>query len=305
MGEAYALTSLLLFSINIIVTKVASAHMDIQLGFLVSVGVNVLVALLVLLAQVLVQGHWPAWHAYGFFAFLAAGVFTTYLGRWFFLESVVRFGPTRASLFQTAVPVCTTVIAWLFLGDRLSALALSGIALTVFGLFIVLYVPGARRPAPAAAQGGGGWLGWMFRSALLLGTAASLAYATGNVMRGSALRQWDEPFAGALLGAASGFALHLLFGGRARGLVGALREADPRGVQLFALTGAANICAQILMILSLRHIPVAITTLLTSCVPLLVIPMSVVFLRGTERIDGRTVLGTVLAVAGVALILLD
>jgi len=305
LGEAYALASLLLFSIHIIVTKVASARMDIQLGFLVSVGVNVGVAVLIVAAQLLVQWRLPAWSAYGFFAFLVAGAFTTYLGRWFFLESVVRFGPTRASLFQTGVPVCTTLIAWLVLGDRLSTLALAGIALTVFGLFVVLYVPGARRPAVSAPEPNRSWLGWIFRSAMLLGAAAALAYATGNVLRGSALRHWDEPLVGGLLGAISGFALHLLFGGRARGLVGALRRADPRGVHLFALTGMANICAQMMMILSLRHIPVAITTLLTSCVPLLVIPMSVVFLRGAERIDGRTVLGTALAVCGVALILLD
>ena len=54
----------------------------------------------------------------------------------------------------------------------------------------------------------------------------------------------------------------------------------------------------------MHYIPVSVTSLIVSCMPVLVIPMSVVFLKNQEGITRRTVIGTTVTIAGIAMILL-
>ncbi len=81
--------------------------------------------------------------------FAAAGGFSTYLGRWFFYESVVRFGPAKASIFQISSPLFTATVAWLLLGERLTPLVALGMVMTIAGLMLVSCKPGffSRRGA--------------------------------------------------------------------------------------------------------------------------------------------------------------
>jgi drug/metabolite transporter (DMT)-like permease len=309
VGELLAAAALVLYATNIMLTKAASARVDIGLGFLLSTAVNVVFSLLLLCIQLGMRDGAMTWNWHGFCAFLLAGVFSTYLGRWFFFESIVRFGPARASIFQISAPLFTVLIAWLFLGEKLQASALAGIALTVFGLFLVVYVPGTFSASRGASTQGGAAVvrlspfKWVLGSSIVLGMLASMSYAMGNVMRGAAVRLWDEPVAGGLLGAISGIALHLLFSSGSEKLLPRLKSADRAGTLTFMFTGTLNISAQILIIFSLRYIPVSIATLISSCVPVLVIPMSYFLLKNQEGIGLKTVVGAVLTLAGIAIIL--
>lgn len=309
MGELLAAAALVLYSINIVLTKLASARVDIGLGFLLSVAVNVIFSALMLCLQLGVRTEPFVWNWHGFYVFLIAGVFSTYLGRWFFFESVVRFGPARASIFQISAPLFTVVIAWMFLGEQLSAAALGGILLTVFGLLVVVYVPGVLSVASAPKQGAALAVGppspfqWIFSSSLILGMFAAMSYGLGNVLRGLAVRNWDEPIAGGLLGALSGLVLHVLLGSGSTKLWSKLKNADQKGMLLFMLTGVMNISAQILSISSLSYIAVSIMTLIVCCVPVLVIPMSYVFLKNQEGITFRTLIGATLTLGGITTIL--
>ncbi|MBA4330025.1 MAG: hypothetical protein C0428_17495 [Polaromonas sp.] len=309
-GELFATAALALFSLNIILTKVAAARLNLDLGFLVSVAVNVLFAALLCLLQLVWRDDGVVWQSRGFMLFLLAGAFSTWLGRWFFFESVVRFGPSRASLFQISSPLFTAVFAWAFLNEALRPLELAGMGLALAGLLLVL--PGSTgAPAVLAAAGGdpatGGAAGpagrrRLLQSALVLGIGSSIAYSLGNIFRGAAIRSWDEALLGALTGALAGLLLHAGFS-RDKGLLpGRLRQADRRGVLLFALSGVLTISAQTCLILSLKYIPVSVAALITLCTPLLVFPMSYLLFNNSEKITPLTVLGACLTVAGVALI---
>jgi drug/metabolite transporter (DMT)-like permease len=80
--------------------------------------------------------------------------FSTYLGRWFFYESVVRFGPAKASIFQISSPLFTAMMAWLLLGERLTLLVALGMVMTIAGLMLVSCKPDffSRRSSPVAAM---------------------------------------------------------------------------------------------------------------------------------------------------------
>lgn len=310
-GELFATAALVLFSCNIVLTKLASGRLNLNLGFLVSVAVNVLFAALLLAVHLAWRSDGVLWNSQGFYLFLLAGGFSTFLGRWFFLESVVRFGPSRASIFQVTSPLFTALLAWIFLRETLQPLEMAGMGLAIGGLLLVVPVPGflskprADTAAPAAqvvAAAGPGWLQSLLQSALLMGLGSSLAYSLGSVFRGAAIRRWDEAVLGALIGAVGGLVLHTLFSRDKKKLPAQLKAADRRGMLLFAASGVLTISAQLCLILALKYIPVSVASLITLCTPVLVFPMSYLLLKNSEEVTPLTLLGGALTLAGVALI---
>jgi drug/metabolite transporter (DMT)-like permease len=313
-GELLAIAALVMFSVNVIITKVASTKTSLTLGFLISVSMNVIVCGVLFGTQWMLREDPLRWNAYGFGIFLLAGVFSTFMGRWFFYESVVHLGPAKASVFQISSPLFAAIIAWLFLNEQLTSGRIVGMAITVLGLLVVIDVPGMLRrrgsnmAAAPALQPGGTATGAGARAALLkrlvesgmfLGIAGSLAYAVGIVLRSAAVHSWNEPILGTLLGASSGVMLHMLFSSGTKDIVREIRLADRTGVLLFMATGVLTILAQMCTIASLIYVPVSVTALITLCTPALVFPMSYFLLKNQEKITIHTVLGSVLTLAGI------
>ena len=297
-GETFALAALLIFSSNIVLTKVASARLALNAGYLVAIVMNILFSAVLFAAELAWRAHPLRWDWLGALIYAGAGVFTTYLGRWFFFEAVARLGAARASTFQVSSPLFTALVAWAFLGERLSATTAAAMVGVVYGLFVV----GA--PIGAATRAPGRGVSAFASAGLLVGLGSSLAYAIGNVLRGAAIHRSPEPALGALLGAITGFALHVALN-RSRGQLRALlRAADRRGVTLYAVSGALTITAQMLTIASMSYIPISIAALITLCTPIFVIPASHVLFGREERITARVVLGTALTLAGIAVIVL-
>lgn len=307
LGYLLSAAALLLFTAGTLVTRSASARLELGLGFLIATAVNVLFAGAVLLVQLALREKAVRWNGGAFALFALAGVFTTYLGRWFFYESVVRFGPAKASIFQVSSPLFTALIAWPLLGERLSWPVVAGMALTVGGLILVSAKPGGgtvHRPAPAR---GGTVRVRLLESVLLLGLCSSLAYAVGNVLRGSGIRRWNEPVLGALVGAVCGLALYLIFMPGKHALRGRLRAAfhhSRHGVALYALMGVTTISAQMCSIASMRYIPLSVATLVTLCTPLLVFPLSHWLFKKQEELTRVALAGSGLTLVGIAMIVM-
>lgn len=317
LGYLLAGAALLLFTASILLTKLASHRLDLGLGFLVATTANVVFSGLAFAVQLGLRGDALQWNAQAFWLFAAAGTFATYLGRFFFYESVVRFGPAKASIFQISSPLFTALMAWLLLGEGLSVLVALGMLMTIAGLMLVSYKPGffSRRGAAVVMAPDGGpaalhatvmqrAMRCVMQSVFLLGVGSSMAYAIGNVLRGWAVRGWNEAVLGALVGALSGLALHLLFSTGKREIMQRLRAADRGGLALFALIGVATISAQICVIGAMRYIPLSIATLVTLCTPILVFPLSHLLFKNQDRITVVTLAGSGLTLLGIAIIVM-
>ncbi|OLN21783.1 hypothetical protein BTO30_13075 [Domibacillus antri] len=313
MGEMLALLSMVLFSANIILTKVAIARLDLNLGFLISVGVNVLFAFFLFFIQVLFfEAGDLAWHTKGFFLFLLAGLFGTYLGRWFFFETIAKLGPTRASAFQVTNPIFTTIIAWIFLNEQLSAGDLSSIVLILFGLFLVSYIPQRSlkkeitqrnkmlrfQTFPDLSLKG------LVQSGVLVALLSSFSYAIGNVIRGAAIINWDQPILGGALGALLGFILHAASSKNKRHFWRQVKAADRSGVWMYVISGIITISAQISVIASMRYIPISVANLITLSTPILVTPVSYFLFKNQEGITFKTLMGIAFVLSGLVIIVL-
>lgn len=302
-----------MFALNIVVTKLATARLALGVGFVVMVLVNILFCGVAFAAQLAWRTEPLQWNGFAFAIFLGAGVFSTYFGRFFFFESIHRLGPARASAFQLTSPLFASLIAWAVLGEELGVGTLLAILTTIYGLYLVgsgrgrslIEAHAPRIDIEAGADRAWSRLRTLNRSALPIALGGSLAYAISTVMRAAAVHRWNEPILGALLGALSGVALHLVTSPEMRNLVGALKLSDRRGVMLYAASGVLTIAGQILAIASMAFIPAAVSTLITLCSPILVLPMSYWLLSNEEGITGKAVFGTLLSIAGVAVVILS
>jgi drug/metabolite transporter (DMT)-like permease len=309
-GEVLAIGALFFYATNIVLVKVASARLSLNAGYLISVAVNVGFAALLFAAELLLRTLPLDWDWRGFLLFAGAGVFSTYLGRWFNFEAIMRLGPARASTFQVSSPLFAVLMAWLWLGERLPPSTIVAMLVTIAGLLLVSLPRGAlsrfgvgRRAAGEASGSRNRWT-TILHSGALLGLASSAAYAVGYVLRGAGIRQWDEAVLGTLLGAMAGMALQLLFGKDTLSTLRGLRTLDRRGVVLFAIGGVLTICAQTSVVVALRYVPVAVVALITLCTPLVVFPLSYFMLRNQEQITIRTLVGGALTLAGIAVLVL-
>lgn len=317
MGELLAIVALIMFSINIVVTKVASAKVDISLGFLVAMMVNVVCAISIVAVQELLSPAPLSLDAAALLLFALAGFFSTYLGRWLLYDSVVRLGPSRASAFQSSNPMFTVFIAYFVLDERLGGTDLVASTAILFGLFLASHRPqelvpqGAEATRPSAdgrenAKNNDGrrLLGTIISSGGLLALLGAFSYAVGNVLRGVAIESWNEPVLGVLVGAMAGLIAYSVLGSGARNVGQRLSRADRDGLRLFLCSGMLTVVAQACMVGAMRYMPVSVVTLITLSTPILVLPIGYFVLRNRERLLPRTALGSAIILAGITTILL-
>ncbi|MGY1838153.1 MULTISPECIES: EamA family transporter [unclassified Modestobacter] len=294
MGELLAVLALLMFSVNVFLVRFSALRLTQDLGFLLALVGNVGFAG-VLLAVTYSVGRPPPpleWDAVGLFAL--GGLLTTFLGRWFFFRSVGTIGPTRASALQITNPLFAGLAAWLLLGEALPPSAV------LWGLTILggLYLTSRR-----SGSGGGDRRHAEVRSIPLpevgLALLGALHYGVGNVARGAAVRDWEAPVFGTLIGATAALMVYALRSADLRKLRTALRGADPRGRRLWVWSGVTTAGAQSCVVAASVHLPVAIVLVIAAAVPVIVLPVSAVFLRRAEAISLSTLLGALLVLAGV------
>jgi drug/metabolite transporter (DMT)-like permease len=89
--------------------------------------------------------------AAGWLAILGIAVIGTAVAIGFFLASLDRLGPVRASVYSTLEPAFTLLLAWLFLGETVSAPRLAGGALICAAVVVLARADAARARAPAEA----------------------------------------------------------------------------------------------------------------------------------------------------------
>lgn len=314
MGELLATLALAMFSANIILTKIASARVAVGLGFFVSVIVNVLFASLLVAVQVAFRQEPLGVDVPALLLFALAGFFSTYLGRWFLYDSVVKLGPSRASSFQASNPMFTVLIAWLVLDEALGGIDVAATATILLGLFLASYrPPGLGSPDQLLQRGSTGQetkrtssyrVRSIVSSGVFLALFGAFSYAVSNVLRGLAVRDWNEPVLGVLVGAVAGLVAYVLLGSEVRGVRSKLEGADRAGLRMYAISGVLTILAQACMVAAMWYSPVPIVALITLSTPVLVTPLGYFLLKNRERIVPRTVVGSAIVLAGIATILL-
>jgi drug/metabolite transporter (DMT)-like permease len=212
-------------------------------------------------------------------------------------QAFVLIGPRRSMLIMTSVPVISTLLAWVWLGEALQSIEIAAILLTVSG---IAWVVAERQPegsAPAESQR-------EYALGILLGLGGAFGQALGLVTAKQGLVGDFPSLSAALIRmvtASVAIWLLTLFQRQAGRTLRSLR--DRRAIGLLVLGTLTGPFAGVwLSMAAVQNTAVGIASTLMALSPIMLIPLERwVF---DERVSPRAVIGTVIALAGSAMIFL-
>jgi drug/metabolite transporter (DMT)-like permease len=261
----------------------------------------VLALVFLIAAQALVYGTflptgagWQAWLWMGLSGFVGL-----VLGDLFLFQAFVWIGPRLTMLMMSLAPVIGAVSAWLFLGEKLEAVQILGIAVTLLGIGWVVWegnnpVNGNHlRRNPNYGRGILFGLGAAAGQALGLvlskkGMGADLPAISGNVMR--------------MLVATCSLWVITLFQRQAGYTLGQLRRT-PRSVRYIVIGALFGPFVGVSFSLyAVQHADVGVASTLMALTPVVLLPVSYIVFK--ERYGWGAVLGTLVAIVGVAILFL-
>jgi len=189
--------------------------------------------------------------------------------------------------------VLTVVLAVVFLKERPTALAWLGIALVISGIFIVVRanVSGKKEKSPLRG--------------IILGALSTCCMSVSYIITEKPLHNKIMPVSAmeaSFIRMTAGAVTMLIisfFTGQARNWWQPFR-ASGLLLQFFLSVAVITFGAFWLNFVAFKHLEYSIANTLTSVEPLVVLPLSLIFLR--EKVTLRAVLGSLVAVTGIALI---
>jgi drug/metabolite transporter (DMT)-like permease len=216
------------------------------------------------------------------------------IGDAFLFQAFVTVGPRLSQTIMALVPIFTTVLAWFLFGETVNAQELAGIILAVGG---VTWVVSERRGRVAVESK-------QYGRGILFALGGALGQATGLITSRLGLVGDFPPISGNVIRllvatlVVWGFTL-------LRGRIGFTVSQWRNRKALRAILGGTIVGPVLGVWMSLAAIQLArvgIASTLMSLAPIILLPLGALFLN--ERITPRSVVGTLAAISGVALIFL-
>lgn len=218
-------------------------------------------------------------------------------------KAFVLLGPRLTTLVFASSPIMATIIAWAVLGEQLGTLDLAAIAITVGGITWVVSERSAPRHGVKTSKPHYQFSGY----GVFLALGGALGQAAGLVLSKQAMLH-----SGQIVPPMEASFVRILFAVVAMWLIAATRREIPallsafkrRGAMLFTLAGTivGPFLGIWLSLVAVSLIEAGIAATLNAMVPVLVIPLVIYYYK--EHVSGRAILGALVAVSGVALLLL-
>lgn len=215
------------------------------------------------------------------------------LGDLFLFRSYLEVTARIAMLIMTLVPPMTALAGWMFLGETLTFIQLTGMALTLSGIAIVVL----KRPGTE-----GGKLDFHYSvKGILLAFGGAVGQAAGLILSKIGMGTYD-PFASTqirIITGIAGFTLIVTVLKRWNSVGAAIRQAPAMGAMA---TGAffGPFIGVSLSLLAVQTTHAGVAATIMSAVPVLIIIPSVFLLK--EKVNGREMIGAAISVAGIALL---
>ncbi|HSK89144.1 MAG TPA: DMT family transporter [Anaerolineales bacterium] len=224
-----------------------------------------------------------------------SGVIGLSLGDAFLFQALVSLGPRLGTLLLSLAPIFGSIIAWIFFGESLTLWQITGIVLALTGIaWLVL----SHEEPPNTPHG-------HTRRGVLFGILAGLGQAIGLVFSKQGMFGDFSPFqanAIRMLAAVIFIWVWTIMEGKTGATIAALRE-KPRAIPLIALGAVMGpLLGVSASLLAVQHAEVGVARTLMALPPVLILPIS--YFAFKEKIGWQAILGTVLAIAGVAVLFL-
>jgi drug/metabolite transporter (DMT)-like permease len=137
-----------------------------------------------------------------------------------------------------------------------------------------------------------------------VGLLTVAGFGFGNVIRGIAMRQWEEAALGTVIASVAALACQVVVTRNWAAIGAQLRAADRTTVLLYIGCGVFTSLGSIFISLAMTRIEIALAVLVVHTTPLVIFPVSVWLLKNREELTPRTATGALIVLAGIALLLL-
>jgi drug/metabolite transporter (DMT)-like permease len=268
-----------------------------RVGSVITNRVRVLLAMLMLiLINTILYGQPIPLHAGASrWAWLGvSGIIGLSLGDAFLFQAYREIGPRLGLLLLSLAPVLGAAIAWIFFGQALTLLQIAGMIITLAGIsWVVLTRPNGQSEHVRKAS----------RRGILFGILAALGQATGLVFSQQGMTGGFSPFAGTLIRMFAAVATLWIVAGFQKQvsttIVTIRRQPAALGWVAFgALVGPVlGVSASLLAV---QHADIGVASTLMALPPVFMLPISYFVFK--ERFGWQVVAGTLIAIAGVALL---
>ncbi len=225
-------------------------------------------------------------------AYLVVSVLTAFaVGDTLFFESTRRIGLARGMALSMVYPLVAGALGVGLFGEPISPTTAAGAVVTLGGLALLV---AERAPAggPRGKRAGGDGVG------VAMALLAALAWGVSAAIMKPPLREVDPlaaqavrlPMAAAVLAAMPGV----------HGSLGPVRAHPRRTLPHLAALAVLTAVSAVTYLAGLKYAGIATATVLSSTAPLFALPIGVAVFG--ERVERRTLAGTVLCVGGIALL---
>jgi len=293
-GEIAALATAFFFAITALIFTSTSRSVGSQ----VTNRMRLLFALLYLIVLNLILFRQPLPFSAGSSRWLwlsLSGVIGLSLGDAFLFQSLVSVGTRIGTLLLSLAPIFGSIIAWIFFGEVLSVLQITGIALALAG---IAWVVASHQEPPDTPRG-------HTRRGVIFGILAGLGQAVGLVLSKQGMSGGLSPFQANEIRmlAAVGFSWALaMIAGKAGSTFHDLR-GKPRILGLLAIGAFVGpVLGVVSSLVAIQYVEIGIASTLNALTPVIILPISYFVLK--EKVGWQAIVGTLLAIAGVAILFL-
>lgn len=294
IGELAALATSFLFALTAIIFtttgRMVGSQVTNRMRLIFAFGYLVILNLILFREPLPFEAESSRWIWLGL-----SGIIGLSLGDAFLFQSLIAVGPRLGTLLLSLSPIFGSVVAWVFFGETLTVLQITGI---VFALAGIAWVVTSHEEPPNTPRG-------HTRRGVIFGALAGLGQAIGLVFSKQGMFGNFSPFqanAIRMLAAMSFIWAWTAFGRQTSATFTALRER-PNAIRLLALGAFVGpVLGVSSSLLAVQHTEIGVASTLMALAPVIVLPISYFVLK--EKIGWQAILGTVLAIAGVAILFL-
>lgn len=288
LGEAYSLGCALAWAIAVILFKKSGESLaPFALNFLK----NLLGVVLMLATILIIQGaQWPDIPASELPWILLSGFLGIAAGDTLYFRALNAIGASRIAAAQTLYSPFVIVLSLLFLGERLGLGQFLGVAVVLLGIFLVTYMRGSASVDARVLYRG-----------VLAAVVSVLLMAIGVVMAKPMLERYDFLWVVLLriAGGVLGMLLVIAWRRNARELLAAYKRVR-HWPQVLSGAVMGTYISMMLWLAGYKYTQASIAAVLNEFAAVFILLLAVIFLR--ERVTARQVAGTLLAVAGVVMV---
>ena len=224
-----------------------------------------------------------------------SGVIGLSLGDAFLFQSFVSVGARLGTLLLSLAPIFGSIIAWVFFGETLTVLQITGIGLALAGIgWVVISHEEPTDIAPGHTRRG-----------VIFGVLGGLGQAVGLVLSKQGMTGDFSPFqanAIRMLAAVIFIWTWAVIQKQAGSTITTVRE-QPESIRLIALGALFGpVLGVSASLLAVQRAEIGVASTLMALPPVIVLPISYFIFK--EKIGWQAIAGTLLAIVGVAVLFL-